>query len=171
MAIFLFRMETDFVDYYHRFYDAVREGGSLETIRELRNDMVTSARLGVFNIAKFQAITIFILMALGPSLLKALNLSQLYFHLFTVDLIGAGLQVVFLALLNILFYLDKRRQVLILTATNTALNAILTPLSIALGPSFFGYGFAVAMLLTIGFAFVYVDQDFEDLEYQTFMLR
>jgi len=32
MAVFLVRIETDFAEFYERFYDAVRTGGSLEYI-------------------------------------------------------------------------------------------------------------------------------------------
>ncbi len=29
------RMETEFVDYYHRYYDAVRSGGTLEYMENM----------------------------------------------------------------------------------------------------------------------------------------
>ena len=48
MAVFLVRMETDFVEYYSNFYDAVREGGSLSYIEEMRNQMVFVIRQGIF---------------------------------------------------------------------------------------------------------------------------
>ena len=40
MAIFLVRIETDFVEYYIKFYDAVREGATLDFIERMRNHMV-----------------------------------------------------------------------------------------------------------------------------------
>jgi len=48
MAVFLVRMETDFVEYYQKFYDAVREGGTLDYIHEMRDEMVSIARQGIF---------------------------------------------------------------------------------------------------------------------------
>ncbi|MGN6388496.1 MAG: exopolysaccharide Pel transporter PelG, partial [Burkholderiaceae bacterium] len=61
MAIFLLRMETDFVEFYDGFYQAVRSGGSLETIEEYRNGMVETIRLGIFEIVKIQTIAALLL--------------------------------------------------------------------------------------------------------------
>jgi uncharacterized membrane protein len=40
-------METDFVEDYDAFYEAVRTGASLETIEKHRNGMVETVRLGL----------------------------------------------------------------------------------------------------------------------------
>lgn len=47
MAVFLVRIETDFVEYYDAFYDAVRGGASLEHIEDMRNTMVQTIRAGL----------------------------------------------------------------------------------------------------------------------------
>src|SRR5256885_2912760 len=44
MAVFLVRIETDFVEYYDKFFDAVRGGGSLEYIESMRNEMRSEER-------------------------------------------------------------------------------------------------------------------------------
>ena len=48
MAVFLLRMETDFVEHYSNFYDAVRLGGTLTHIQQTRNSMVMAATHGNF---------------------------------------------------------------------------------------------------------------------------
>jgi Predicted membrane protein len=53
-----------------------------------------------------------------------------------------------LAVLNVFYYLDRRRDVVVITATLTVLNFALSMLSIHLGPAFFGYGFGVALFIT-----------------------
>lgn len=70
MAIFLVRIETDFVEYYQKFYDAVREGATLEYIERMRNHMVYYVQRGLFDIAKIQSITMLIFFTLKKSLLK-----------------------------------------------------------------------------------------------------
>ena len=50
MAGFLVRIETDFVEYYDAFYNAVRGGSSLEHIEDMRNTMVQTIRLGLYEI-------------------------------------------------------------------------------------------------------------------------
>ena len=171
MAIFLLRMETDFVEYYDAFYDAVRSGGSLEIIEEYRNSMVETIRLGIFEIVKIQAIAALVLIVVGEGLLKWLGISTLYLPLLYVDVIAAGLQVVLLGILNVFFYLDKRRIVLGMCVAFVALNAAFTAISIQLGPAFYGYGFAVALLLVVLAGFALLSRTMERLEYETFMLQ
>ena len=147
MAIFLVRLETDFVEYYDAFYNAVRSGGSLETIEEFRNGMVGTVKLGIYEIVKIQAIAVLLIIVTGRAILEWLGISTLYLSLLYVDVVAAGLQVVFLGILNVFFYLDKRRIVLFLTAFFVVLNFVFTAITLKLGPAFYGYGFAAALLV------------------------
>jgi len=171
MAIFLLRMETDFVEYYDEFYQAVRSGGSLETIEQFRNGMVDTVRLGLLEIIKIQTIAALLLIVVGEHLLRWLGISPLYLPLLYVDVIAAGLQVVLLGVLNVFFYLDQRRIVLGLCGAFVLLNVGLTALSLRLGPAFYGYGFALALLLVVLAGFFLLSRKFDVLEYETFMLQ
>lgn len=171
MAVFLVRIETDFVEYYQRFYDAVRDGGSLDQIEMLRNEMVFTVRQGLGEIIKIQGITLLIIFMLGKSLLEWLGISALYQQLLYIDLIATSLQVAFLAILNIFFYLDKRRMVLLLTGLFVVLNTVLSAFSIAIGPSWYGYGFALSLLIVVCIGMVLLNDKLEKLEYETFMLQ
>lgn len=171
MAIFLVRIETDFVEYYVKFYDAVREGATLDYIERTRNQMVYAVRRGLFDIAKIQGITVLATLAAGSSVLAALGISQLYLPLLYVVVIGAALQVALLGILNVLFYLDQRRSVVFLAALLPISNALFTGVSIHLGAVWFGYGFTLAMLLTVLCGAVILGRKLERLEYETFMLR
>ena len=171
MAIFLLRMETDFVEYYDQFYDAVRSGGSLEQIEECRNGMVETIRLGIFEIIKIQSIAALLLIVVGEAVLNWLGISTLYLPLLYIDVIAAGLQVVLLGILNVFFYLDKRKIVLVICIAFVVLNLLLTLVSVRLGPAFYGYGFAVSLLLVVLAGFVLLSRKLETLEYETFMLQ
>lgn len=171
MAIFLLRMETDFVENYNEFYRTVRSGGSLETIEQSRNGMVDTIRLGIFEIIKIQTIAILVLIVVGEQLLRWLGISTLYLPLLYVDVIAAGLQVVLLGILNVFFYLDKRRIVLGLSITFVLLNMAFTELSLQLGPAFYGYGFAVTLLLVVLAGLFLLSRKLDVLEYETFMLQ
>lgn len=171
MAVFLVRIETDFVEYYDKFYDAVRDGAPLATIERTRNNLVYSARQGLFDIAKIQAVTVLIVLALGERLLQWIGISPLYLPLLSVDVVATSLQVILLGILNILFYLDKRRMVTLLTALFLVSNTLFSWLSIQMGASFFGYGFALSLLLTVLVGLWWLDRRFDALEYETFMLQ
>jgi polysaccharide biosynthesis protein PelG len=171
MAVFLVRIETDFVDFYQKFYDSVREGGSLDYLNEIRDEMVYAVRQGIFEIMKIQGITVLIVFIAGPALLRWVGISELHLPLLYVQVVGASLQVVFLGLLNVFFYLDKRAIVLILTFTFVVLNVALTALSFYLGPAYYGYGYAVSLLLCVLIAMQWLEHRLSRLEYETFMLQ
>nr|WP_315465056.1 exopolysaccharide Pel transporter PelG [uncultured Rhodoferax sp.] len=171
MAVFLVRIETDFVEYYVKFYDAVREGATLDYIERMRNHMVYHIQRGLFDIAKIQAIAVLVTFALGGVLLDSLGISRLYLPLLYVDVVGAALQVVLLGILNVLFYLDQRRLVLGLTILLPVANISLTATSLWLGPAWFGYGFTLAMLITVLVGVLALSKVLDKLEYQTFMLQ
>ena len=171
MAIFLLRMETDFVEFYDALFDAVRSGGSLETIEQHRNGMVETIKLGIFEIVKIQTIAALLLVVVGDATLRWLGISTLYLPLLYIDVIAAGLQVVLLGILNVFFYLDKRRIVLILSASFVLLNIVFTLISLKLGPEFYGYGFALALLITDLAGLHLMTKTLRTLEYDTFMLQ
>ena len=171
MAVFLVRMETDFVEYYQQFYDAVRDGSTLARLEDLRNGMVYTIRRGLFEIIKIQTIATLVIFVAGPALMRSLGIPELYLPLLYIDVVAAGLQVVLLGLMNVFFYLDKRNVVLGLTALFATLNGLFTWATLGLGAAWFGYGFAAAVFVTVFIAFQVLDRRLETLEYETFMLQ
>lgn len=171
MAVFLVRIETDFVEYYGKFFEAASGGATLDHIMRMRNQMVYYVRQGIVDIAKVQAIAALVTFTMGESLLTWMGISTLYLPLLFIDVVGAGIQVVLLGVLNVLFYLDQRRIVLGLTGLMLASNAALSALTLHLGAAWYGYGFALAMLITVLVAVWILDRRLEALEYETFMLQ
>jgi uncharacterized membrane protein len=171
MAVFLVRIETDFVEYYEKFYDAVREGGSLDHIENMRDNMLFTVRQGLFEIFKIQALAVLLVFVLGERLLNWLGISTLYLPLLYVDVVAAGLQVVLLGILNVFFYLDKRHIVVFLCVLFLTSNIILTALSLHMGASYFGYGFALSLLITVLTGMQLLSRKLDLLEYETFMLQ
>lgn len=171
MAVFLVRIETDFAEYYDRFYSAVREGGSLEYIENMRDEMVYAIQQGLGEIAKIQGLAVLVTFVAGPAVLRALGISEIYLPLLHVQVIGAGLQVGLMAILNVFFYLDQRRIVLLLCLEFVLLNVILTAFTLWFGAPLYGYGFTVAVLITLCTGLVLLSRQLNRLEYETFMLQ
>jgi uncharacterized membrane protein len=132
---------------------------------------VFTIRQALFEIIKIQSMAVLIVFVAGPTLLNLLGISRLYLPLLYVDVVAAGLQVVLLGLLNIFFYLDKRAYVMFLTALFLILNLGLTAVTLQLGAAFYGYGFAVALLITVVVAMQLLEKKLARLEYETFMLQ
>jgi uncharacterized membrane protein len=171
MAVFIVRLETDFAEYYEKFFNAVRSGGSLKQIEELGTGMQYAVRQGILEIVMVQAIAVLFVFLLGEKLLYWLNISSLYLPLLYVDLVAAGLQVVFLGILNVLFYLDKLRIVLWLCLLFVISNIAFTALSLDLGAAYYGYGFALALLITVLAGMHLLSKKLTLLEYEVFMLQ
>lgn len=75
----------------------------------------------------------------------------------------------FLAILNVLFYLDERRPALVLIALFAASNLVLTLVTQALGPDWFGFGFAGAALLASAAGLPVLSRKLERLDREIFM--
>ncbi|MGE0497726.1 MAG: exopolysaccharide Pel transporter PelG [Ramlibacter sp.] len=171
MAVFLVRFETDFVEWYDKFYNAVREGGSLEEIARMRDGMVFAVRQGLFDIIKIQTLSVLLMVVFAPTIFEKLGISALYLPLFYVDAVAASLQVALLAVMNVFFYLDRRRAVLATVALLAVLNVALSMVSLRMGVAFYGYGFALALLITLVVALRVMERKISRLEYETFMLQ
>lgn len=171
MAVFLVRIETDFVEYYNKFYNAVRGGGSLEYIEAMRDEMVYSIQQGLGEIAKIQTLAVLVTFVAGPTVLDLLGISRLYLPLLHVQVIGAGLQVGLMAILNVFFYLDQRRVVLLLCVEFVLTNIVFTAFTLHAGAVFYGYGFALSALLTLCTGVFMLSRQLTRLEYETFMLQ
>ncbi|WP_323118806.1 exopolysaccharide Pel transporter PelG [Burkholderia alba] len=171
MAVFLMRIETDFVEHFEAFYDGVRGGASLQHIERARDAMIDALRIGFFDIVKVQAVTALVLFTIGAALLAWLRISPLYLPLLHVDVIAASLQVLFMGIVNVFFYLDKRKSVLVLSAAFLVLNVLFTWATLVLTPAWYGYGFALALLVVVVVGMAWLDRKLERLEYETFMLQ
>ncbi|PWK49318.1 exopolysaccharide Pel transporter PelG [Pleionea mediterranea] len=171
MAVFLVRMETDFAEQYDLFYNSVREGDTLQNIQYRKSQMIYTARQGIYEIFKVQGITVVLLLLWGKDILNAFGISSLYAPLLYIDIVGVGMQVLFLSILNVLFYLDDRKTSLILCLMFFLLNGTLSLISIDLGASFFGYGFALSTSLVSILGIYLLSRLLENLEYRTFMLH
>ena len=88
-----------------------------------------------------------------------------------IDLVAVGVQVLLLAVLNVLFYFDYRKEALYLCLLCLISNIGFTLLSQYLGPAFYGYGFALSVVLTTLIGMAIVSRKLKRLVYETFMLH
>ncbi|OED38419.1 histidine kinase [Chromatiales bacterium (ex Bugula neritina AB1)] len=169
MAVFLLRIETDFAEAYDGFFNAVRGNASLPEIETLGNEMILAVREGIFQIIKVQGITVLIMYMLGPKIVTWLGISHKFIHLYYIDLVGVSAQVLMLAVLNVLFYLDRLRDAFWLTLTLLVTNGSFTWISLQLGPMYYGYGFGLSMSLTAFVGIYLLSSELENIEFRTFM--
>lgn len=171
MAVFLVRIETDFAERYYMYYNAIRQGETLEHIDALQGSMIDTVRQGIYEIFKIQGITVALLLLLAPALMRLLGASPLYVPLFDIDILAVAVQVLLLAILNTLFYLDKLKIALSLCLLFALGNCVLTVISQILGVTFYGYGYAVSLILISLVGLGLLSREMDLLTYQTFMFQ
>ena len=171
MAVLFLRLEADFADRCSAFFGMVRDGAPLHRIEQVKDGMVSCVRQGLLEILKVQVVTLVAVFAAGPAILRLVGISPLYLRLFYVAAAGVALQVIFLAVLNVLFYLDERRAALVLSAIFAAANLSLSALTLRLGPQWYGFGFAAAALIAAVSGLPLLSRKLARLECETFMLQ
>jgi uncharacterized membrane protein len=171
MAVFLVRVEADFAAHHAAYYAAVRDGAPLLSIEAACERMTEAARRAITDLLQVQGLAVLAFIGLGPYLLRLFGISALHLPLFYVDTLGVGMQVMLLTATSILFYLDRRREVAIVTALLFGINSVATWVSRELGPMFYGYGFGLAMMVTSVTAILILDRILRHLVRDTFMLQ
>ncbi len=171
MAVFFYRLEAEFSENYDKYYDAVRTVGTLRIIREERYKMIQTIRVALREILIIQGIFNIIIIMVAQPLFTMLKIPQLYLSLFYIDLLGTQLQLGFMSVLAILFYLDRQKEAMVLSILFFLFNAAGSYISIVLGPYFFGYGFTTALLVLFIVSLVWLRYIMKRLEYETFMLQ
>ena len=74
-----------------------------------------------------------------------------------------------LAVLNVLFYLDRLTDAFWLTLTLFLSNSVFTLITLQMGPMFYGYGFGLSMTLTAFVGILLLSSELENIEFRTFM--
>jgi len=169
MAAFFLRVEADFAERCQEFFALVRDGASLDRLLSVKDGMVECVRRGLSEILKIQGLSLELVFAAGPAVFRAAHISPLYLRLLYIDAAGVFLQVIFLAILNVLFYLDQRRAALAITILFAAGNVILTLVTQRLGPAWYGFGFAGSALAASAAGVSLLSRKLDRLERDTFL--
>lgn len=171
MAVFLIRIETDFAEKCETFYRTITRDGTLAQIMEAKKELVESVRVGMLAMLKIQGATTIVLLVMGEELLRWFGISQTHRALLNIDLLAVLGKLLLLAILNVLFYLDQRQAALRLCVLFFVSNTLFSWLTLHLGQAFYGYGFALSVLLTGTVGLAVLLQKLDQLEYETFMVQ
>ncbi len=168
MAVFLLTLETTFAGRYTEFFRLVVEKGTLGEIKRTKLEMAAALRAGLVQLLKFQGATTLALVFAAAPLLEALGLGAVQTLVFQVTLIGVFLLVLFLALLTVLFYLNRITDALICCTAFAVVNLAVTVAGLMLDERWYGLGFTAAAATAIVIATGFVNRAMHRLEYETF---
>ena len=171
MAVFFYRLEVDFAFYYDGFYHAIGDHRTLHQIKGHKQGMIDTVKKSIQETLFVQGMFNILLFLSAEQLFELLRLPKLYLPLFYVDVIGVQLQLGFMSILAYLYYLDRQKEALWYTFGFVLLNALLTWVSIQMGPYFYGYGFSITLLVLFVLSIRTLNNILQELDYQTFMLQ
>lgn len=129
MAVFLLRIEADFVDAYDDFFNGIRQGKTLSSIKQIKTEMVMTIKASIQEIFVVQLITAATVIYSANKILTNMGLSENYWSLFSIYIVAVSLQVILMAINNILYYFDKRIITLNLAILFAITNIIFTLIS------------------------------------------
>ncbi len=168
MAVFLLTLETTFAGRYTEFFRLVIEKGTLREILHTKGEMVDAIRDGLSRLVKFQGAVTLALIVGAERLLTNLGLGAVQTLVFQVTLLGVCLLVLFLALLTVLFYLDRIQAALACCGAFAVVNLVVTVAGLMADERWYGLGFTAAAAAATVLAGGFVNRAMRRLEYETF---
>lgn len=169
-AAFMLQMEAKFSLLYPEYMKTIFRRGSLSEINTIKAELVLAGREAMVTLLKTQASITIILFLAAQFLLEYFNLNQLYLNLLLVVIVAVGLNVMLWGALNILYYITQYFQAFWVSVTFLVTNVVFTGISLQMGPFYYGYGFALSLLVSNVLALFFINKDFKDLNYTTFMM-
>ncbi len=170
IAFFFIKIEFEFAESYKKYYDAVREWGKLEDIYNLGNKLVVNAKNIVHEVLRIQILFTLFIILVEEHIFNLLKIPALYIPLFNILLIGALLQLTFMTIFALLSYFNRKKELFIATLTLFTFNVLLTSLTQFLGPSYYGYGYVISLLIASLVGMWMLGRFLNEIHYRTFML-
>jgi len=171
MAFFLMKLETEFAEKFKEFFDKIQQKASFSELCAVKDEMATVLRESVMQLVKIQGAITFSLLFFCDRLMPFLGLKALQAGIFQLVLLGAFLLVIFLSVLTVLFYLDKRNDALLACAVFCVVNIVGTLTNIFSGLQWYGLGFVLAVASALIVVSCQVNYRLNRLEFETFTLQ
>lgn len=171
MAVFFLKLEGEFAGYYANYYKAILSKKTIEEIYKLGNEMILSARNVVFDVIRIHAVAVIIIILTTKLIFSFFRIPFVYIPIFHILLIGTALQLILMVLLGFLFYFDKRGTSLFISFLFFILNLLFTYLSIQMGPYYYGYGYALSLLISVITSLIFIRGLLNEIHYRTYMFN
>lgn len=170
IAVYILQMEGNFSLIYPKFMETIFNRKTMAEIEAVKLELVLAGREAVFSLFKTQAAVLVIMVLLSRYIFSLFEISTLYLDILFVLIVAVGLNVILWGLMNILYYLTQYRYAVYVSLIFLSTNLVFTLISLYVSPIFYGYGFALSMLFSIIAALIFLNKNFSNLEYTTFMM-
>lgn len=165
---FVVSIETRFYERYKRFFGAVNNGGSLNTILQLKDSMNFVLRQEIERILRTQGVvSLFIVFGIWMFMSKSGELT-LNYSILQLTVIGAYSNGMVLVMTLLLLYFEDRKGAFRTSALFFFSNLLLSLLLLPFGFNGYGISFAVGSGITFLYAISRLFHYIKDIDYYTF---
>ncbi len=168
LAVNLVRVETGFYDCYRSYFGAILGGRPLAIIEQKRMAMLGNLKEGMIRLLRIQGAITALALIFAPVLLEKLGLPPTAVRVFRAVCIGAFCHVMLLITILMQLYFDLRWQAFTTSLLFLVLNGGLALASVWLGPATYGFGYAIAAMLSLITGYVLLARATRHLDYYVF---
>ena len=169
MAIFVFKVETDFYEHYLRFYRDILNKVTFGKIEKNHKNMIKCITGGIQSFIIIQGWICLIAILLAPQLIDKLGIPHLQISIFRYGVLGVFYQMFMIFLFILLSYFDNRKAGLLLQLLFLVTNALFTWIGMNWGFEYYGAGYCLASIVTCVVSAIYTAHYISKLPYHTFI--
>lgn len=148
LALFVFSVETNFYPHYLSYIRSLQGKFTGAEIQQYYEDMMNVMISNTRNFIVLQGVVCVLVVLSASSIFETLTLSFAYLTIFRLGVLGAFFHALAILLSVLTSYFEMRKQALAVNIFFFFANAGLTYAFMQLGPSWYGYGYALASILT-----------------------
>ncbi|MFQ5646031.1 MAG: exopolysaccharide Pel transporter PelG [bacterium] len=168
LSFFFVAVETKFYRSYRSFFQNILEKRNLREIQASHSAMKNTMNKSFVTMSQFQLVASLIAIFMAPKFIDAFNMNWTQIYIFRIGVLAAMLQVFILLGCVMIFYLDFRKDAMLVGLVLFASNLIFSRWSLGAGFEYYGYGYFFSTLLTLAVTLLLLAYRFKNFTYLTF---
>jgi uncharacterized membrane protein len=147
MVLFLISVETNFYDYYKRYFGLANKRGTFKEIKLAEGEMVGVLYNQLIYTFQVQALISVTIILLAKPIFKFLKFNYLLRNIFRVTSFGTLFNVFILLIVLVLLYYEVRKRALLVSFLFFLGNTVFTLYFRYKGIEYYGYGFVIGSFI------------------------
>jgi uncharacterized membrane protein len=168
LAVFFLKVETEFFETYHTYYESISGRASLGAIKENRRKMKSSLLRGLWMLLRVQGAVTVCMILLAPQLFQAFIAEGYTVNLIRIGALGSFFQILAFFIVIVMMYYEFYAEALATSLVFLVTNALGAYLLIPLGPSWDGWCYVIAGVVSLATGAILLKRGLDMLEYITF---
>jgi polysaccharide biosynthesis protein PelG len=170
LALFVTTLETTFFDLYRGYFDSIKNHATLSQIQRNGKALTVDTLRSLSGIFLVHIIFCAIVVLLASLIVKVTGLHYQQTGILRLGAVGAIFQFLLLACSSLLLFFERYAHYAWLQVLFLFLQATLTPITLALGPAYYGFGYLLSALICGLLALFVLERTLSDLNYLTFVV-